>query len=79
MVKIADKKGKSLGQSEALLDTGADITIADQRFLRSIGMKKKDLDKPNNNKIRGATQHYFNQLGKVKLRLNMETIGLKTK
>ena len=42
VVKIADQTGKSLGQSEALLDTGADITIADQRFLRSIGLKKKD-------------------------------------
>ena len=68
-MKIADPKGKSLGQSEALLDTGADITIADQRFLRSIDMKKKDLAKLNSNRIRGATQHYFNQLGKVKLRI----------
>ena len=52
------------------MDTGADATIADQRFLHSIGLKKKDLKKTFGNRIRGATQNYFKQLGTITLKLS---------
>ena len=45
VVGICSLNGKKLGTSEALLDTGADTSIADQRFLRSVGVKKTDLKK----------------------------------
>ena len=51
------------------MDTGADTSIADERFLRSIGLKRKDLKKTLGSRIRGATQNYFKQLGTITLRL----------
>ena len=59
VVKIDDLQGKKLGKSKALLDTGADASIADQRFLHSIGSKKKDFKNTFGNRIRGATQNVF--------------------
>ena len=70
VVGIHDLQGRKLGKSEALLDTGADASIADQRFLHSIGLKKKDLKKTFDNRIRGATQNYFKQLGTITLKLS---------
>ena len=59
-----------MGKSEAFWDTSADASIADQRFLHSIGLKKKDLKKTFGNRIRGATQNYFKQLGTITLKLS---------
>ena len=70
IVGIQDLHGRKIGRSEALLDTGADTSIADERFLRSIGLKRKDLKKTLGSRIRGATQNYFKQLGTITLRLS---------
>ena len=70
IVGIHDLQGRRQGKSEALLDTGADASIADQRFLHSIGQKNKDLKKTFGHRIRGATQNYFEQLGTISLKLS---------
>ncbi len=70
IVGFLDLQGRRLQKSETLLDIGADAIIADQRFLYSIGLKKKDLTKTFGDHIRGATQNYFNQLGTITLKLS---------
>ena len=72
IVGIRNLNGEKLGTSDALLGTGADTSIADQRFLHSIGLKTKDLKKTLGNRTRGATQNYFNQLGTITLKLSYE-------
>ena len=59
VVKISDVYRKKLGKTEALLDTGADTSIADERFIKSIGLKREDLSRINEHRIRGAKQTYF--------------------
>ena len=53
-----------------MLDTGADTSIADERFLKNIGLKREDLSKINEHRIRGATQAYFKQLGTIRLQIS---------
>ena len=79
VVKISDVYGKKLWQTESLLDTGADTSIADERFLKSIGLKRKDLSKINERRIRGATQAYLNQIGTIMVQISYGSNSIEDK
>ena len=69
-VRIKNLNGtRTFGEAEALLDYGADVSIADMKFLKRMGLNKKDLKKSTNTKIWAANQSEFRKHGILKAKI----------